>query len=147
MGELLDALPPGNQSMVGGNGGSRHRRDANAAHAGVGGGPTGAAALDAARLSTDGRELQPSRFASMLQPPRMLRCGEGALRGLATWSGLPLLLYTAFLTTSQGGCLTLPACPARPAGLSTHGPPHLPASPQLSWRQRGNGGFSPPVGA
>lgn len=41
---------------------------------------TGLHDMHAVRLSMDGaRELQPSRFADLVQPPRLLRCGRVAL--------------------------------------------------------------------
>ena len=62
VGQLLELLPgglttAGRGSSVGGAlGGGGRQRD-----------------LHAVRLSMDGRELQPSRFATLVQPPRVFR--------------------------------------------------------------------------
>ena len=60
VGELLEALPGGSSCGA-----------APGAHHSCVGSPSGG--LHTVRLSMDGREMQPSRFAVLLQPPRMLR--------------------------------------------------------------------------
>lgn len=77
VGELLDALPPDDQT------GDRRAncsvRSRGVASDQASGRAAGTAGLHAVRLSMDGRELQPSRFATMLQPPRMLSCLGGSV--------------------------------------------------------------------
>ncbi|KAL4434207.1 hypothetical protein ABPG75_000648 [Micractinium tetrahymenae] len=80
VGELLDTLPPGDHVTGGSKGhdstipGGCSGGSAQAASS-----RTGFGDLHSVRLSIDGRELQPSHFASMLEPPRMLSCLRGSV--------------------------------------------------------------------
>lgn len=49
--------------------------------------------LHAVRLSLDGNELQPSHFATLVQPPRMLRCATLCWRRVSVLQPHPLALH------------------------------------------------------
>lgn len=121
VGELLDALPPDDQT------GDRRAncsvRSRGVASDQASGRAAGTAGLHAVRLSMDGRELQPSRFATMLQPPRMLRWGLGETHRLPPHVALPAPLRLVHRPAPEqwavrGACTyrQVPCQPGRPAG-------------------------------